>query len=116
MNDVQVAQGLGWFSLGLGATEVLAAPQLSEFFNIGDTSATFRTLGAREIANGIAILGSNEKRGPMWARVVGDVIDTVVLTAALRKPRSNRARLGGAIAFVAGALVVDYLCARALSK
>jgi hypothetical protein len=115
MNDVQLAQGLGWFSLGLGATEVLAASQLSEFFNIGDKTTTFRTLGAREIANGVAILGSNKKSGPVWARVVGDVIDAAVLLASTQKPRSNRGRLAGALAFVAVAGIADYLVARRLS-
>jgi hypothetical protein len=116
MNDVQAANGLGWFSLALGATEIAAAPQLCHMLGIEGSESTFRTLGAREIATGAAVLASKKKRGPIWGRVIGDVIDAAVLGSAFRKPASKRGPLIGAIAFVAVAGVVDYLCAKALDR
>src|ERR1044072_8964367 len=101
MNDVQLARGLGWFSLGLGAAEIVAAPQLGSFFGIGDKAGTFRKLGAREIATGVATLKSRVPRGPIWARVAGDAIDAAILGSAVSKRRARKGRIAVAIGIVA---------------
>jgi uncharacterized membrane protein len=72
-----------------------------------------RTMGIREIASGIGILGGFVAPGTaVWSRVVGDAIDLASLGAAMGSPRSDRARLLAATAAVVGATVVDVLCAQ----
>lgn len=117
MNDVQLARGLGWFSLGLGALEIAGAAKLGQAFGIADKASTFRTLGAREITNGVAILRKQQPTArSIWARVVGDFIDAGAFANALRAPRAKRGRIAAAIAFVAVAGVADFLVAKALSR
>ena len=117
MNDVQVARGLGWFSLGLGALEIAAAPQLGRMFGIKNKASTFRTLGTREIGHGVAILRSKTpSHRAVFSRVIGDIIDAGAFANALRQRRAKRGRIASAIAFVAAAGVIDYLVACSLAR
>jgi hypothetical protein len=117
MNNTQAARGLGWFSLGLGAVELAAAPQLTTLFGIEGKEATFRTLGAREVTNGYAILRKRRPgAGTVWARVLGDIIDATAFATSMREPGAKRGRIWGAIAFVAVAGIADFVVAKALSN
>ena len=83
-----LARALGWFSIGLGATQLLAPRRLARMIGVDDDGRTvvlMRTLGAREVATGIAIL--SEPDNPRWlaARVGGDVMDLALLGNAMRR-------------------------------
>src|SRR4051812_5790190 len=54
--ETLLADFLGWFSLGLGLTEVVAPRQLARLIGVNHRPFLFRFLGLREIASGIGIL------------------------------------------------------------
>lgn len=107
------AKGLGWFSLGLGLTELLAARRLARVLGVPGKTGLVRAFGLREIASG-ALIARNRRAG-MWSRIAGDALDVAALAAAL--PRNRRKRnLGFALGAVAGAALLDIVTARALGK
>ena len=68
---IGLARALGWFSIGLGAAELLAPRLMGEL--TGVRSATLiQAYGLREILTGVGILGSERPAGWMWGRVVGE--------------------------------------------
>ena len=76
--DQRLARNLGWFSIGLGATEIFAPGLVARISGAPDSKRSrtvIRTYGGREIAQGIAILSSMPRpAGWMWGRVAGDVL------------------------------------------
>jgi uncharacterized membrane protein len=127
MNDYQeprsgapLAIGLGCFSIGLGLAEVLAPRALARLIGAGEddrTAAQLRTLGAREIGTGLAILAQPARPAWMWSRVGGDAIDLAWLgNTAPDRGNDDRSRLGAAAAAVLGVTALDILCAQQLSR
>src|SRR5215216_6892922 len=85
-----VAQGLGWFSVALGAAQLAAPRTLARLIGIKDDdehSAAMRAVGVREVATGVGILVRPRPAGWLWGRVVGDAIDLVLLAKADTKDR-----------------------------
>ncbi len=106
----RLAKALGWFSIGLGAAQVLAPGRLAQLIGIRNRSGTrtlMRVMGVREIGHGVAILMNPHSSGRVWARVGGDVLDTAVLGSAMTSRHNDRGRLGGAIAAVLGVTALD---------
>lgn len=115
----RLATGLGWFSVGLGLAEVASPGAVARFVGLRDSGGTrtvMRTFGAREIANGMALLASRPDPGWMWARVAGDVIDLSALGAAVGREDADRRRLAIGMASVAGVMLADLVCARHLGR
>src|SRR5436305_11233554 len=83
--EERIANGLGWFSIGLGLAEVLAPRELAQFIGIRDSAKTrtvLRTYGVREIGAGLGILSQRRPAGWLWSRVAGDILDLSSLAAA----------------------------------
>ena len=117
-NKERIANGLGWFSIGLGLTELVAPGKVAELIGVRDKNgsrALLRIYGVREIAAGIGILSRSRPAGWMWSRVAGDVVDLTSLGTAMASRRANRTRLGTATAAVLGVTALDVLCARQLT-
>ena len=114
-NRGRLVRGLGWFSVGLGALQLIAPRSLCRLLGIKPRSGLMRLLGVRELANGIGIL--SQPAEPMWlkARVAGDAMDLALLGAAALKPSSRGGKLVVATAAVAGVTAVDILCSNELS-
>ena len=113
----QLAIGLGWFSIALGMTELIAPRQLARAIGIRDASEnTMRSFGAREVGNGIAILMQPDRAAWLWSRVGGDAIDLSYLASGLGSDRNDDGRLGIALAAVLGVTALDVVCARQLSQ
>jgi hypothetical protein len=111
----KTARALGWFSLALGATEIIAPGVLNRSLGMREHNALVRGFGLREITAGLGILMMPNPTPWMWARVTGDVLD---LTALLFGIDRNNPRHGSAMAAfvsVAAVTLVDYICARNLS-
>ncbi len=110
-----VAQGLGLFSIALGAAELMAPRKLARALDIEGQERLLQAFGLREIGTGIGLL-MNERRGPwLWARVAGDVLDLATLGAAMGTSRRREA-VALALGSVAMVTALDIACARALSQ
>jgi uncharacterized membrane protein len=113
MNSKQLAQGLGWFSIGLGVAEVVAPRRLSRLIGVRKThNGLIRMLGLREIASGIGILSRQRPAGFLWSRVGGDAMDLALLGTAFASPKANRGRLTAATVAVAGVAALDVISAQ----
>jgi hypothetical protein len=112
-NAPAAAKGMGWFSLALGLTEVLAARKLTSALDIRGREGFVRAMGLRELASGGMI--ARDRRKGMWSRVGGDVLDIATLAAVFPGNRRKR-NLGIAIGAVAGATLIDVFTARALQR
>jgi len=111
-----LAKGLGWFSLGLGALELLAPEKLDRMLGTGDYPMTTRAFGLREIAAGLGILLSDDPKPWLWARVAGDALDLGTLAPALSSDNPQRTMAATAFGNVALITALDIFCAAALTK
>ncbi|HWG85586.1 MAG TPA: hypothetical protein VNT60_08915 [Deinococcales bacterium] len=113
MNAEKVAKGLGWFSIALGAAEVIAPGAIANYLGLEKRGGLVRAYGVRELAAGAALLAQPSSSLWVWSRVAGDAIDMVTLGGGLKgNPRAARA--GVALAMVAGITLVDVLTASTL--
>jgi hypothetical protein len=115
MNEKKLARFLGWFSIGLGVTEIVAPGTLARLLGTRDNKTLVQGYGVREIVSGVGILSGVGSPTPwVWSRVGGDALDLATLGVAL-KESSRPANVGIAIAMVAGITVLDVLCGAKLS-
>ncbi|MBB5710195.1 hypothetical protein [Sphingomonas xinjiangensis] len=111
----QLSKGLGWFSLALGAAELLAPRKITQALDAQGHETLVKAFGAREIAAGLAILGAPAHAERVGSRVAGDALDLGALALAARNSPRNP-WVWGAIGFVVGATIADVLVARGLKQ
>lgn len=111
-----LARGLGWFSLALGAVELLAPHALGKALGMDRHAGLIQAYGAREVATGIAILSADDPMPYVWGRVAGDALDLATLAPALDTDNPQRHNVMLAVAAVAGVTLLDVVCASALSS
>ena len=111
-----LARQIGWFSIGLGVAELVAAGRLTRALGMAEKEDLFRLYGLREIGQGIAVLSRRRPIGPMWVRIAGDFLDLSTLATGLDEDNSHRGRVAAAMAAVAGVTALDLLCVRQLSR
>ncbi len=109
----KLARFLGWFSIGLGAAELLAPGALGRFLGT-DRRGLLRGFGLRELAAGIGILATARTTPWIFARVAGDALDLAALGLAIA--RGNRRNAILATGVVAGGTALDVLCAQRLAS
>ncbi len=115
--DQQIARGLGWFSIALGLTEMLAPRQLCRALGVEEHTALVRACGARELAAGIGILSQPQQPAWLWSRVAGDAMDLGLLAAAIaRNGRDGRGGATVATLAVAGVTALDVYAANQMSR
>jgi hypothetical protein len=115
MDQMKLAKGLGWFSIGLGLAEMLAPEWLARQIGLDeDHTPLLRAMGAREAVTGVGVLMEERPTVGMWGRVAGDAVDISLLAAALKPPHHEKKRVIGALGMVLGVTLVDVLCARSL--
>lgn len=102
-----VAVGLGWLSVGLGLTELLAGRRLARALGMEHRTNLVRVFGIREIVNGISILVAKRTRPWQWMRVAGDVLDLGLLASALSPRNRRRDTAAVALAGVLGITLLD---------
>jgi uncharacterized membrane protein len=115
-NKTPAVRGLGWFSIGLGLTQVMMPGTVSRFIGLKNHKGLMRILGFREIASGLGIFSQRSPTMPLWARVGGDVLDLALLSGALTSPKAKRSRIVAATAAVAGVTALDIYYSRQLSN
>lgn len=114
-----LADGLGWFSIGLGLAELASPKSVAQLIGVPDDETSrgvLRAYGAREIATGIGILSSGRHPGWLWARVAGDVLDLATLASVMRRDGVEGSKIASAMASVAGVMVADIAAARRLDR
>ncbi|HUS32085.1 MAG TPA: SRPBCC family protein [Kofleriaceae bacterium] len=107
----KLGKGLGWFSIGLGLTELIAPRGLARFIGIqddGKTPLVMRLFGLREIAAGAMLLARPTNPLGGWNRVAGDLIDLVTMGIAMRHSTST-SRNVFALANVLGVTALDVM-------
>jgi hypothetical protein len=112
----RLANALGWFSLGLGAAELLAPQAMAHWLGMRHGAPILKAYGAREVAAGAAMLASRNKAPFVWSRVAGDVLDIATLVSVAIERPSKRQRVALALAAVAGVTVADIACALAVRR
>jgi hypothetical protein len=110
----RLAKSLGWFSIGLGLAEILAARRLTRLTGLEGMEGVVRAFGAREIASGMTTL-STEKETGLWTRLAGDALDLGVLARGLSPYNSRRRNVKWAMLAVAGVTALDLLAASAVT-
>lgn len=112
----KLVKALGWFSIGLGAAELLMPRKIAEISGMrGADPNLIRSYGVREIGCGIAILASGDPLGAVMARVGGDALDLVSLGKGFASRRSHKRKLAVATANVAAVTALDVLCLKQLT-
>jgi hypothetical protein len=112
---IALARGLGWFSIALGAIEVLAPRSLARTLGLEEQTGLVRACGVREIATGIGILTTDNPKPWIWGRLAGDALDVAGLTRGLHDDNPRKDAVARALAAVAGVTLLDGVCAVALS-
>jgi hypothetical protein len=110
----RLAQQLGWFSIALGAMELLATRQLTRSLGMRGQERLVQAYGVREIVAGVGILTSPDPTPWLWGRVAGDALDLGTLAVAYRdSPKPTN--LSIAVANVALVTALDVMCAQQLA-
>ena len=115
----KLADFLGWFSLGLGASQILMPRVVSKICGVDDSdsnTALMRALGVREITSGIGILSKERPSNWLWSRVVGDIMDLALLGKVMSNSENHRGRTTFATASVLGVLALDALAAQQIAN
>jgi hypothetical protein len=109
-HDEKLATALGWFSIGLGLTQLLATRGFARFIGVPDdreNRAVLRMVGLRELTCGVGILTRPRPAGWLWARVGGDAMDLAMLGRALSSDRTEKSRVAVATLSVVGVTALD---------
>src|ERR1051325_1485413 len=107
----QIATGLGYFSLALGLTELLAPRAVSRAAGLDGHETVVQAYGAREIATGIAILTGHDATPWIWGRVAGDAADIATVVAGNQEGSPHRENTPWALLALAGVTALDVMCA-----
>ena len=105
-----LAEGLGWFSIGLGTAQLAMPRALCRLIGVSDqdrNAAVMRGRGVTEVVKGVGILVRPKPTGWFAARVAGDVVDLALLAGALVTRSHGRGRILFGIANVTGVAAAD---------
>jgi hypothetical protein len=109
-----LAQGLGWFSIGLGVAEFFAPHVITRYLGIEGRETLVRMYGLREMANGAGLLSADNKAPWLWGRVGGDALDLATLSLGMGEDNPNRDNAILATVMVGGVTALDFYCAQRL--
>jgi len=109
-----LAKGLGYFSIALGMTELLAPRALCRGLGMEGHENLIRAYGAREVATGVAILMSHDPTPWILGRVAGDALDIATVATGLRGDNPKQNNVIAALGALVGATALDVVCATGL--
>jgi uncharacterized membrane protein len=113
-----LARALGYFSMGLGAAELVAPRAMAKLIGIPyrrPHAGLLRAFGLREMGSGVSIL-ARPGAGPVGSRVAGDVLDAAVLVAALGRRATRKKRALVALGAVLGVAALDVYVTQRLRR
>jgi uncharacterized membrane protein len=107
--DERIGDGLGWLSVALGLTALLAPRAVGRAIGMPDHAGLLRAVGARELVSAGGLLTQQNRSTWLWSRVAGDAMDLALIgSAALRPGNPYRGRSLGALAVVGAISAVDF--------
>jgi hypothetical protein len=113
----QLARGLGYFSIVLGTVELVAPRGVCRAAGLNGYDRLVQAYGAREIANGVALLTSHDATPWIWGRVAGDAADIATVIAGTRDQPSRKVeRALWALGALIGVTALDVVCAVGLTS
>lgn len=104
----RLARALGWFSIGLGITELVAPGRIARTLGLEGKEGLIRAYGARELASAVPTLSVDKQVG-LASRIGGDALDLGTLAVALRPDNPQRHNAAIATALVLGITLLDIL-------
>jgi hypothetical protein len=104
----RLARTLGWFSVGLGLTELVAPGRIARTLGLEGKEGLIRGYGARELASAVPTLSVDKPIG-LAARIGGDGLDLATLATALHRDNPKRHNAAIATALVAGITLLDFV-------
>jgi hypothetical protein len=107
----QLVRGLAWFSIALGAIELLAPRRVVRAAGMDKDETLLRLYGLREIGAGVGLLVADDKKPWLIGRLAGDALDLSTLAARVGNGRSATRTLA-AIASVAAVTWLDLKATR----
>lgn len=110
-----LAQGLGWFSIALGALQIASPRAFTRALGLRGSEQLVQAYGLREIMTGVGILASRNPAPWLWGRVGGDALDLGTLASALDERNPKRENVKMAMGAVAGITLLDVYTAQRLS-
>jgi hypothetical protein len=102
----RMARALGWFSIGLGAIELLAPHRLTRALGMRGREGLIRAYGVREIAAGVMSLSVDRQAG-LKSRVAGDGLDILTLLSAMRFDNPRKGSVALALLMVGAVTMLD---------
>ena len=102
----RLARALGWFSIALGVTELVAPGKLARTLGLDGKEGLIRSYGARELASAVPTL-SVDKHVGLASRIGGDMLDLGTLATGLHRDNPKRNYAAIATAFVVGITLLD---------
>ena len=115
----RLANGLGWFSIGLGLAEIAVPGKVAELIGIRDEDRTRSHSGSNGCARtgaGVGILTQPQPAGWLWGRVAGDMLDLASLASAMSSDVNDKSKVAMATAAVLGVTALDVMCAQQLAQ
>lgn len=109
-----LAQGLGWFSIALGITELVAPRAITRALGLRGQEGLMQAYGLREIGTGIGILAAKDPAPWIWGRIGGDALDLATVAGGLETPKRGSALL--ALLALGGMTAVDVACGLQLRR
>lgn len=115
--EQRLAHGLGWIGLGIGLAEIVAPHRMATMIGVSPVHRSLiRAMGLRELASSAGMFRDRTPATAVWSRVVGDVFDLALLSAAFASRRSKPGRLLATTTAVAGMMAIDLIAAQQLSR
>ncbi|MGE8130012.1 cyclase dehydrase [Methylobacterium sp. NPDC080182] len=112
----ELAQGLGWFSIGLGVTELACGGAIARWLGMPRSAPVIRAYGVRELLQGVGILGARDPTPWISARVAGDALDIATVLPGLEGHNPRKDNVLIALMALAGVTALDVICARSLAE
>ena len=106
------ARVLGWFSIGLGLTELIMPRTLARLAGAPNLPVVTRMHGLREIGVGVGLLMSKDPTPWLWGRVAGDVVDLATVGPGV-VTSGRPVRTLTSLAVLGGITYIDAATARA---
>jgi len=102
----RLARALGWFSIGLGVTELVAPGMIARTLGLEGKERLIQAYGARELAHAVPTLSVDKQVG-LASRIGGDLLDLGTLSSALHPDNPKRNNAAIATALVVGITSLD---------